>query len=107
MTMSKRKQRKAAEAEAAALQERAEAAAEAASYRAALDDQLDDAKIFYCVDPAEVDDCPLHAKANERLFMSAEGAILIEPRRGGGHWEGRSQGVSVRVPGTKSMRYRV
>ena len=28
-------------------------------------------------------------------------------RREAGHWEGRSQGVSVRVPGTKSMRYRV
>jgi hypothetical protein len=34
-------------------------------------------------------------------------AILIETRRGAGRWQGASQGVSVRVPGTKSMRYRV
>jgi hypothetical protein len=36
-----------------------------------------------------------------------QGAILIEPRSAGGHWEGRSQGVSVRIPGTRSARYRV
>src|SRR5262249_22589818 len=85
----------------------AKASAAAAKHRAALEDQLDNAKNFTGYDPADAPGVPLHAKAGERLFLSAEGAFLIEPRRGPGHYEGASQGVSVHVPGTKSMRYRV
>jgi hypothetical protein len=51
---------------------------------------------------------PVAIKANERVILIGEGnAALIEPRRGPGHYSGASQGVSVRVPGTRSMRYRV
>jgi hypothetical protein len=50
---------------------------------------------------------PVVLQRGERMFTSMNGAALVEPRRGPGHWEGRSQGVSVHVPGTKSMRYRV
>jgi hypothetical protein len=50
---------------------------------------------------------PVALKAGERIYFVLEGAALIEPRSAGGHWEGRTQGVSIRVPGTKSMRYRV
>lgn len=50
---------------------------------------------------------PVALKPDERIYFVLNGAALIEPRSAGGHWEGRSQGVSIRVPGTKSMRYRV
>jgi hypothetical protein len=46
-------------------------------------------------------------KKGERAIYTLDGVGLVESRRGPGHWQGRSQGVSVRVPGTKSMRYRV
>jgi hypothetical protein len=46
-------------------------------------------------------------KPGERAYVVVNGAALIEPRSAGGHWEGASHGVSVRVPGTKSMRYRI
>lgn len=50
---------------------------------------------------------PIVLKSGERMYCSVEGAALGELRSGGGHWEGANQGVSVHVPGTKSMRYRV
>ncbi len=50
---------------------------------------------------------PIILKAGERMLATLSGATLIEPRKGAGHWEGRCQGVSVHVPGTRSMRYRV
>ena len=50
---------------------------------------------------------PIILKSGERMLASVSGASLIEPRKGPGHWEGRSQGVSVHVPGTRSMRYRI
>lgn len=56
---------------------------------------------FPSVDPS------MALKAGEHALVSLPGVTLIEPRRGAGHWEGANQGVSVRVPGTKSMRYRV
>jgi hypothetical protein len=45
----------------------------------------------------------------ESLFFTVEGAGLIEERRGPGHWEGGSQGVSVPVAslGGRTVRYRV
>ena len=43
----------------------------------------------------------------ERAIYSLDDVGLVESRRGPGHWQGASQGISVRVPGTKSMRYRV
>jgi hypothetical protein len=75
--------------------------------RAELSAFLDQAKSFRGADPQEVPDLRVQCKRDERVYLCVEGAALIEPRRDAGHWEGRSQGVSVRVPGTKSMRYRV
>jgi len=49
----------------------------------------------------------LALKRGERAIYSLDGVGLVESRKGPGHWQGRSQGVSVHVPGTKSMRYRV
>jgi len=46
-------------------------------------------------------------KKGERAIYSLDNVGLVESRRGASHWQGRSQGVSVHIPGTKSMRYRV
>lgn len=50
---------------------------------------------------------PIILKGSERMLATMSGATLVEPRKGPGHWDGRSQGVSVHVPGTRSMRYRI
>jgi ABC-type amino acid transport substrate-binding protein len=52
-------------------------------------------------------DSSVPLKAGEHALLDLAGVSLIEPRRGPGHWQGASQGVSVDIPGTKSMRYRV
>ena len=52
-------------------------------------------------------DSRIALKAGERALYVVEEAGLVEPRREAGHWQGANQGISVRVPGTKSMRYRV
>jgi hypothetical protein len=58
--------------------------------------------------PSEIEGgAPVALKAGERVFLIIGNASLVEPRSSGGHWEGRTQGVSVRVPGTRSTRYRV
>jgi hypothetical protein len=75
--------------------------------RAELSSFLEQAKSFSGVDPQTVSELRVQCKRDERVYLCLDGAALIEPRREAGHWEGRSQGVSVRVPGTKSMRYRV
>jgi hypothetical protein len=41
------------------------------------------------------------------MLVTMTGAVLVEPRKQAGHWQGASQGVSLHIPGTKSMRYRV
>jgi hypothetical protein len=55
----------------------------------------------------EIDRVPIALKSGERIYAIVNGAALVEPRSTGGHWQGGSRGVSVRIPGTKSMRYRV
>ena len=45
-------------------------------------------------------------KKGESVLCVVTGAVLVEPRKGPGQWKGRSQGVSVPIPGT-SLRYRV
>lgn len=52
---------------------------------------------------AEADSVRL--KKGERLLLFVEGAGLVEPRAGKGHYEGGSHGVSFRV--AKGVRYRV
>lgn len=48
-------------------------------------------------------------KTGEAVFATVNGAGLIEDRRGAGHWEGRSSGVSVPIAsvGGHSVRYHV
>ena len=65
------------------------------------------ARDFDGVTAADGPPIPIILKAGERMLASVSGATLIEPRKGPGHWEGRSHGVSVHVPGTRSMRYRL
>jgi hypothetical protein len=55
----------------------------------------------------QIERTPIALKAGERVYAIVNGAQLIEPRSPGGHWEGGSQGISVRIPGTRSARYRV
>ncbi len=50
---------------------------------------------------------PITLTRDERVVGTANGVGLVETRRQPGHYQGSSQGVSVRVPGTRSMRYRV
>jgi Protein of unknown function (DUF2510) len=52
------------------------------------------------------EDPPIELKRGERAALVLNGAGLFESRRGAGHWEGRSQGVSIPLGGT-GMRYRV
>lgn len=47
----------------------------------------------------------IRLKKGERLLLFVEGAGLVEPRAGKGHYEGGSHGVSFRV--AKGVRYRV
>jgi hypothetical protein len=76
--------------------------------RAGLTQYLDWAKTFEGESASEAgSDCPVALKAGEQVYMTGQGSALIEPRRGAGHWVGGSTGLSVRVPGTRSMRYRV
>jgi hypothetical protein len=86
-------------------------AADAAATAAAQADAL----LGWCIDRTRevLDDTPvrlttsLPLKSGERPLLELDGAELVEPRSSGGQWQGRSQGVSIRVPGTRSMRYRV
>lgn len=98
--MSKRKERKAAEA---AEHERNALEAE----RERLTSLVEAAKEFDGVTASEMGGCAVSLKAGEKVYVQVADVALIEPRRGAGHWEGRSQAVSVHIPGTKSMRYRV
>ena len=52
-------------------------------------------------------DCSIALKSGEHALFELGDVGLVEARRGPGQWQGRTQGVSVHVPGTKSMRYRV
>src|SRR3954454_8948869 len=72
-----------------------------------IEQQLVTARTFEGIVAGDGVDIPVSLHKGERFLSSVNGAILIETRRGAGHWQGASQGVSVRVPGTKSMRYRV
>jgi len=48
-------------------------------------------------------------KSGEEVFAEVQDTALIEDRRGAGQWEGRSRGVSIPVGsiGGRSVRYRV
>jgi hypothetical protein len=50
---------------------------------------------------------PVALARGEMLLFVVEGAYLIETRRGPGHWQGRTQGLSVPIPGLPRVRYRI
>ena len=52
------------------------------------------------------DDMGVILKPGESLYCLVTGAVLIEPKKGPGQWKGRSQGVSMPIPGTR-LRYRI
>ncbi len=88
---------------------RADKAAEKAaedwqSQRDAYAQYLDLAQTFRGTGASE-----LMLAAGEAVFYKVTGAALIEDRKGQGHYEGRSQGVSIPVGsfGGRSVRYRV
>jgi hypothetical protein len=59
-------------------------------------------------DPTPDDVCPIPLKADEQaLFVLRNHVSLVELPRAPDQWTGRSSGVSIPVPDTKSMRYRV
>ena len=99
-----RRERKAAE-------EAAKAAQQVAQARLALRDEIDNLNAY--LDSAlswRGEDVGGFAggvvvKPGERVFLIAEGAALIEPRRLPGHYEGGSSGVSFRI--AKGVSYRV
>lgn len=62
-------------------------------------DLLQTAQTFHGTDAPE-----LMLSAGEAVFLSVTGASLIEERRGAGHYEGRSRGVSI--PVGFGVRYR-
>ncbi len=83
----------------------AEAAAETVSRRKVLGDYLAIALTYAGQDATSFPAVVL--KAGERGYFTFTGVGLIEPRQAAGHWEGHSQGVSIPVPGMRSVRYRV
>jgi hypothetical protein len=86
----------------------ARGAAERAEQITLLEGFLVQARTFDGVTGAEAAEAsPLPLKRGERLVFCAHGAALIEPRRAPGRWEGRSQGISIPIPGLRGMRYRV
>ena len=109
--------RAAAKAEQAAKAEAmraAKLAAERESMRGTIVEQLgfaqarlDAVKNFYGVSGTDKpDDINVVVKAGETIYCHVTDAVLIEPKKGPGQWHGRSQGVSMPIPGTR-LRYRV
>ncbi len=84
----------------------AEAAAKQALAQAVLRDTL--VKLIAQAEGQEASDpdWPLVLTPGERLVSTVQGGGLFEPRRGPGHYSGRSAGVSVPVPDTR-LRVRV
>ena len=69
--------------------------------------RLDAVKNFHGVTGADKpDDINVVVKAGESIYCHVTDAVLVEPRKGPGQWKGRSQGISMPIPGTR-LRYRV
>ena len=69
--------------------------------------RLDAVKNFHGVTGADKpDDINIVVKAGESIYCHVTDAVLVEPKKGPGQWNGRSQGLSMPIPGTR-LRYRV
>jgi hypothetical protein len=81
---------------------------EQAKQVAVLEEFVQRARTFDGVTGAEAAEASsLPLKRGERLLFCGHGAALVEPRRTEGRWEGRSQGISIPIPGLGGFRYRV
>jgi hypothetical protein len=88
--------------------DRSAAVTDQAAQVATLESFVEQARTFEGVTGDEAAEAsPLPLKRGERLLFCGHGAALIEPRRTPGRWEGRSQGISIPIPGLRGMRYRV
>lgn len=74
------------------------------AHRDALAEQLDLAEHYN----GDTNSNQLVLQRGEALFASVAGASLVEDRSSGGHWQGRSSGVSFPIGsiGGRSIRYR-
>jgi len=69
--------------------------------------RLEAVKEFHGATGAEIpSEVNIVLKSRESVYLFVSDAVLIETRKGAGKWNGRSQGVSMPIPGTK-LRYRV
>ncbi len=84
-------------AEKKAVEEAAKKSHDEAELRRAVVNLIALAEGQESIDP----DWPLVLRHGERLASTVQGCGLFEPRRGAGHWEGRSGGISVPVPDTR------
>jgi hypothetical protein len=71
-----------------------------------LAELLDDAKNYSGLTDEEEESLVLQLKKDERAFLVANGAALVEPRRGPGTYQGGYQGFSFPV-GHTGIRYRI
>ena len=63
-----------------------------------LEQFLETAQHFHGVRPDDGVAVPIVLRKDEHMLVTMTGALLVEPRRQAGHWEGASHGLSVRVP---------
>jgi len=100
-------ERQAAEA-AAALEQRRQQQLATAAQALELRELVETAKTFRGDSPADLDERPpIVVKKGEAIYGVLRGVVLVEPRSAGGTYKAGSQGISIHVPGTRSMRYRV
>ncbi|MGZ4419001.1 MAG: zinc ribbon domain-containing protein [Gaiellaceae bacterium] len=63
----------------------------------ALNGYLTEAKTLNGYTKTDDPSISIQLKKDERVFIGLRGAVLIEPKRGPGHWQGGYSGVSFRV----------
>lgn len=69
---------------------------------------IEQARVFRGLSPADLAvRSPMVLQPGERVYLIIDQVQLVESRSVGGQSFGESHGASVRVPGTRSMRYRI
>jgi hypothetical protein len=71
-----------------------------------LSEFLDKAKTFRGLKPEDEEGLVLQLKSDEQVFLIGQGAVLVEPRRGPGTYQGGYQGFSFPI-GHTGIRYRI
>ena len=67
---------------------------------------LDEAKTFRGLTAEDANGLVLQLKSDELVFLICQGAVLVEPRRGPGTYQGGYQGFSFPI-GHTGLRYRI